>query len=171
MNISIRRFAEQDIQCKVRWVNDERNNKYLHYDLPLSEDGTLEWFMSIKDRTDRADFTIICEGEPAGVIGLLNIDSKNRKAEYYILVGEDKFRGKGVAYQASKQLLRFAYETLKLNKIYLYTEVENKPAQRLFEKLGFVIEGLLKEDLIYNGRKIDRYIYGLTLDNYHVGEI
>ena len=103
MNISIRRFAEQDIQCKVRWVNDERNNKYLHYDLPLSEDGTLEWFMSIKDRTDRADFTIICEGEPAGVIGLLNIDSKNKKAEYYILVGEDKFRGKGVAYQASKQ--------------------------------------------------------------------
>jgi diamine N-acetyltransferase len=56
--------------------------------------------------------------------------------------------------------------TYNLNKIYLYTEVENIAAQKLFEKVGFKKEGLLREDLIYKGRKIDRFVYGLIVEEY-----
>lgn len=97
MVISIRKFKEEDIPYKVKWINDERNNKYLHYDLPLREDKTLEWYNKIKDRNDRADFTITYDNEPVGLIGLLNIDHNNKKAEYYICIGEDSYKGKGIA--------------------------------------------------------------------------
>ena len=166
MEIKIRKFQQGDIPYKVKWINDNENNQFLHYDLPLREDKTLLWFNSIKDRTDRADFTITYNGEPAGLIGLLNIDNKNRKAEYYITLGSSEFKGKGIATIASELLIEESYHNYKLNKIYLYTEVENKTAKRLFERIGFIKEGLLKEDLIQEGRKIDRFIYGLFVEEY-----
>ena len=166
MCVSIRKFDERDIPYKVKWINNEKNNKYLHYDLPLREDKTLVWFRNIKDRTDRVDFTINYNDEPTGLIGLLNIDRKNKKAEYYICLGEEKFKGKGIAYTASKILIDYAYNELDLNKLYLYTETSNNSAQRLFEKIGFEKEGLLRNDLFHNGKKVDRYIYGIILEDY-----
>ena len=35
MNVTIRKFEEKDIANKIKWINDERNNRFLHYDLPL----------------------------------------------------------------------------------------------------------------------------------------
>lgn len=164
MNVKIRRFEEKDIPYKVKWINDERNNKYLHYDLPLTEEKTLVWFKNIKDRTERMDFTITFNEEPVGLIGLLNIDHRNQKAEYYICMGSEEHKGKGIAYTASKILIDTVCKDLNLHKLYLYTQTGNIPAQKLFEKLGFVREGLLRDDLNYNGKRIDRYIYGLILN-------
>lgn len=166
MNVSIRKFQVEDIPYKIKWINDESNNKFLHYELPLTKEKTLQWFNTTKDRTDRMDYTVLYEGKPVGLIGLLNIDDKNKKAEYYICLGEDQSKGKGVAYIASDCLIKEGYHKKNLNKIYLYTEVENIRAQKLFEKIGFIKEGLLKCDIIHNGHKIDRFIYGLILEEY-----
>lgn len=51
--------------------------------------------------------------------------------------------------------------------MYLYTEVSNIKAQLLFEKIGFKKEGLLKDDLIYSGKKICRYVYGMCKDDFY----
>lgn len=164
MSIHLRKFNETDIPYKVKWINDPENNRYLHYDLPLREDKTFEWYKKNKDRSDRADYTIIYNNERAGLIGLLNIDDRNRKAEYYICLGGKKYKGKGIAYKATIELIKLAHTKFNLQKIYLFTEKDNIAAQKLFEKVGFEKEGLLKNDLIYNGRKIDRYIYGLDVN-------
>lgn len=166
MQITLRRFDSKDIANKVKWINDSQNNTYLHYDLPLEIEKTKIWFEKNKDRTDRFDAVIESDSIPVGLIGLLGIDLKNLKAEYYICIGEQSAKGKGIAKEASKKLLKYAFEDLKLNKVYLYTEKENILAQKLFEKLGFSKEGLLKEDLIYNGRKVDRFFYGFTKQEY-----
>ncbi len=81
-------------------------------------------------------------------------------------MGGEEYKGKGIATAATKLLLSIAYTDFALDYIYLYTETENYQAQKLFERVGFKREGLLKNDLIYNGRKIDRYVYGLDLKNY-----
>ena len=160
--ICIRKFNINDVENKVKWINDSANNKYLHYNLPLEYEKTIEWFKRTESLTTRLDAVIEYEGIPVGLIGLLGIDMTNKKAEYYICMGEQSFKGRGIAKTASNLLVEYAFETLGLNKIYLYTERENDAAQKLFEKLGFEKEGLLKEDIIYNGRKVDRYVYGIT---------
>lgn len=170
MEIRIRKFIEEDIPYKVKWINDDKINQFLHYTLPLKVDETIIWFQNSKKKTDRADYTIICDDEPVGLIGLLNIDNRNRKAEYYITLGGGKYQGLGIAKKASELLINNSRYNYNLNKIYLYTEVENISAQKLFERIGFNKEGLLKEDLIQNGKKIDRLIYGLFLDEYFTKE-
>ena len=166
MRIALRRFDAKDIANKVKWINDSQNNAYLHYELPLEVEKTRAWFEKNKDRNDRFDAVIEADNTPVGLIGLLGIDLKNSKAEYYICIGEQWAKGQGIAKEASKELLKYAFDNLKLNKVYLYTEKENILAQKLFEKLGFSKEGLLKEDLIYNGRKVDRFFYGFTKQEY-----
>lgn len=159
--VTVRPFQKSDIRKKVEWINNPENNQFLHYDIPLKISRTEKWFDDNQERTDRFDAIIEADGVPCGTIGLLRIDYKNFKAEYYIAMGETKLKGKGISTQASRQILRYAFQKIGLNKVYLYTEVDNIPAQRLFEKVGFVKEGCLKADLFSKGRFVDRYVYGI----------
>lgn len=173
MDISIRKFQREDIPFKVKWINDEKNNKYLHYDLPLEVDKTNLWFISISGRVDRLDCTITYNEKPIGLIGLIDIDLNSKEAEYYICLGDDEFKGKGIANIATQLLIKQAYTDLNLKKLFLYTEVANLRAQKLFEKSGFVKKKLIENDLFYKGKYVDRYLYVLDLQKHFnsIGDI
>ncbi len=161
MNISLRKFTAADIPDKMRWINDESNNTFLHYELPLEKEKTQRWFEVIKDRADRYDAVIEADGVSVGVIGLLNIDIVNLKAEFYITLGEASYKRKGISYIASQQLLKYAFETLGLNKVYLNADADNIAACNLYEKLNFKCEGIFKEDMMHRGKMIDRKRYAI----------
>lgn len=166
MTINIRPFKKEDIPLKVEWINNPLNNKYLHYNLPLKVENTLKWFEKNKNRTDRYDATIVVDNRPVGLIGLLGIDRKNSKAEYYITIGERDYLGKGIAFEATKLLLEYGFVKLCLNKIFLYTEEKNISAQKLFEKIGFQKEGLIKDNIFYNNKYINRFLYSFFREDY-----
>lgn len=167
MKITIRKFEVGDIPNKVRWINDPRNNAFLHYDLPLEVEKTEVWFHNNSHRADRYDAVIEADGKSVGLIGLLSIDRRNQKAEYYVTIGEQSYLGLGIAQQATKLLLEYAFSDLELNRIYLYTEAQNEAAVRSYEKIGFRREGLLINDLFSKGRFVDRYIYGITKRDFY----
>lgn len=159
--ITIRKFERYDIPRKVEWINDTENNQYLPYELPLSVEKTERWFDSHVGDTGRFDAVIEADHVPVGTIGLLSIDQRNKKAEFYIAIGQKEYKGKGVGTEASRLVLKYGFEDLGLNKIYFYTETGNIAAQKLYEKLGFKREGELKSDVFSHGRFVDNYVYGL----------
>lgn len=163
--LMITNFSKEDIAEKVRIINDTKNNTFLHYDLPLDYDKTLNWFNK-KNNHNRLDCTITFNNHICGFLGLLNIDKLNKKAEFYICV-DYNFSGNGIGYNSTKMLLDYAFNILNLNKVYLYTEVENIKAQHLFEKASFVKEGVLKDDITYNGKKVSRCIYGICKEDFY----
>jgi RimJ/RimL family protein N-acetyltransferase len=67
-----------------------------------------------------------------------------------------------------KHLLRYlidwAKKTGKVRKINLRVRVDNERAIRLYQRLGFVIEGTLKREFYVGGRFIDSYLMGLCVD-------
>ena len=160
MQVTIRQFTRSDIAKKVEWINNPHNNQFLHYDLPLSKEKTEKWFDRHLGEDTRYDAIIEANGVPVGTIGLLSIDRKNRKAEYYVAMGEPEYKGKGVAKEASKLILEYGFEKLCLNRIYLFTESENIGAQKLFESVGFVKEGVIRQDIVSHDKYVDRIAYG-----------
>ena len=166
MRVTVRKFRKFDIPDKVRWINAPENNRFLHYDLPLEIDKTEQWYERASKDPTRYDAVIEAEGVPCGLIGLLSIDSSNKKAEFYVMLGKAEYRGRGIASEATGLLLHYAFGTLGLNRIYLYTETGNNAAQRLFERTGFIKEGCLRCDLISRGTYQDRFIYGICRDDY-----
>ena len=159
--INVRIFEETDIPKKVEWINNRENNQYLHYDIPLTFEKTLRWFRE-KDNTKRLDCTIEYGGVPVGVIGLLSIDRTNNTAEFYVSMGETAYKKRGIATQASRIILDYAFNGLGLHKVYLNTDGENVAAHRLFEKVGFIREGYFVEDMIHRGKYIDRIRYAVV---------
>lgn len=158
--LRIREFNENDIENKLVWINDSNNNQFLHYNLPLQYGKTLEWYRS-RNRETRLDCVIEYKNIPVGLVGILNIDKNNRKAEFYISMGNTEFKNKGIATKACLALIKYTFIELNLHKLYLTTDEENHIAHKLFEKVGFEKEGLFKKDLLHGGKYIDRVRYGL----------
>ena len=165
-NIIVRKFEKKDIPKKIEWINNPLNNRYLHYELPLEYKKTCQWYEKNKDKENRYDAIIEKNGEPVGLIGLLKIDYANKQAEYYITLGEQHAKGAGIAYQASKIVLKKAFEEYDLKKVYLYTEIDNISAQRLFFKIGFNLKKRLDNEFDYCGKSISRYYYEITNKEY-----
>lgn len=166
MKVTIRKFEKRDIPRKVEWINNPENNRFLHYDIPLEIDKTEMWYEKNSEKEDRYDAVIEADEVPCGTIGLLSIDRKNSKAEYYIAMGETELKGKGVATEASRLILDYAFRVLGLNRVYLFTETENIAAQRLFTKIGFIREGCIRNDIVSHGKFVDRYAYGILKKEY-----
>lgn len=162
-DVVLREFEESDIPKKIEWINNPQNNKYLHYDLPLEEGKTQQWFQK-KDNTRRMDCVVEYEGIPAGICGFLQIDKKNAKAEYYITIGEPGLKRRGIAMKATEAMLEYAFSVLKMHKVYLEVDSQNEAAMNLYEKIGFQREGYFVDDLFSfrMSRFIDRARYAVT---------
>jgi ribosomal-protein-alanine N-acetyltransferase len=73
----------------------------------------------------------------------------------------DSAWGRGYATEAARELLRWAFATLDLNRVQAEADTRNAASARVLEKLGFVREGTLREDCVVNGEVSDSWIYGL----------
>ena len=69
--------------------------------------------------------------------------------------------GHGYATEAAHALLRWAFDTLDLNRVQAEADTRNVASARVLEKLGFVREGTLREDCVVNGEVSDSWVYGL----------
>jgi ribosomal-protein-alanine N-acetyltransferase len=69
--------------------------------------------------------------------------------------------GHGYATEAAHALLRWAFDTLDLNRVQAETDTRNVGSAGVLEKLGFVREGTLREDCVVNGDVSDSWVYGL----------
>jgi RimJ/RimL family protein N-acetyltransferase len=164
-DIVIKQITEFDIPDKVKWYNDDEITEFLHYEEKFTIEKSLEWIKKIENDTSRYENVLKVKEDSQlvniGIIGLFNIDLKNKKAGFYITIGSKEYQGKGLAKKATIIFLKHCFNKFNLEKIYLYTDCNNITAQKLYEKVGFTKEGLLRRELFYKNRFIDRYYYGI----------
>jgi diamine N-acetyltransferase len=148
----------------TNFVLSLRNNltvaKNFFSDPPMYDYEHNSWLNS-RDNND-LDF-IIYENEKKvriGRISIRNIDFKNQKGEYGIVLNPD-FTGKGFAYDASVILINYVFDNLPINKLYLEVFESNLKAIKLYEKLGFEKEGLFIEEYFKCGNFQNTYRMGL----------
>jgi RimJ/RimL family protein N-acetyltransferase len=97
------------------------------------------------------------------MIGFIALDSilwTSRVAWLAIGIGEPAYRGQGYGGEALGLLQRFAFHELNLHRLQLTVFSYNAPAIRLYERLGFQREGVMREFLQRDGQRFDVYLYG-----------
>jgi RimJ/RimL family protein N-acetyltransferase len=71
-------------------------------------------------------------------------------------------RGRGITTRALRLLCRHALEELRLERLELVTDPDNRPSQRVAEKVGFRCEGVLRSHLRHpDGRRRDSVMFSL----------
>lgn len=158
--ISLNLLKKEDLPYRVNLLNNEGISPYLNTSEKFTIDKTVAWFESIKDNSLRKDFVFLLEGEKVGMGGLTNISLQNRNCELYMYM-DPKSQGKGLGYNSCYQLCNFAFNQLNLNKVFLYTFSENYRANSLYEKVGFKLEGVLREHTLKDDKLRDRNFYGI----------
>ena len=152
--VQLRRMGPQDAADVVRLRSDPDVQAQLFSERPPTVAEHLRWLADVDARGDRHEFMIVerTSGRSVGTIGLSRIDPTHRRAEYGVLIGEPGARGKGLASEASRLLLDYAFRTLGLVRVYLHVFADNAAAVRLYERVGFLREGLLRRHVYKGGR-------------------
>lgn len=156
----IERITENDLPVRVEWMNHPNIYLSMHYDIPIMLENTISWFNTNKNSSNRIDVVFKEDNELVAMGGLTNIDSLLKKAELYVFV-DPLSHSKGVGTRSTILLCKYGFEKLNLEKIYLVTNSSNVAAQKVYEKVGFRLEGKLRKEVIVNGKIEDRLYYGL----------
>ena len=81
-----------------------------------------------------------------------DIDSKNKKGEYGIFIGEEDYLGGGRGREAAELILEHVFGQLNLHKVYLRVLSDNIRAYKSYEHAGFVEEGIFHDDVCIDGQ-------------------
>ncbi|MBX9348593.1 GNAT family N-acetyltransferase [Chromobacterium piscinae] len=108
---------------------------------------------------------ILADGEIAGICSLHGISAAHRYARlgYWLA---DSHVGRGVMSQALTLLLNYAFEDLELHRVELGCAPENLRSCRVAERLGFKLEGELRDAQFLRGRFWNMRCYGLLADEW-----
>ena len=139
MQVTIRPLQEQDAYTSVQWRNDPEVFKYTGntYDHEITIDSELAWIRKVMANHNDYRCAILADGVYVGNIYLTDIG--DGCATYHIFIGDRGYWGKGVAREASRQIIDYGFKELKLDKIVLEVRKQNDRAIQLYQKLGFVI--------------------------------
>jgi len=158
--LSFRKMNLYDLPFLVE-VRNECCGKYLHNPRQYTLEETYEWFF----KTDPLFFMTLLDGERIGYFRTSNHSKENRN----IYIGADlhkDFRGKGLAYESYKRFIPMLSKELDLHKISLEVLETNQRAIKLYEKVGFIHEGVKRDEVLKDGKWVDSIIMSILEDNW-----
>ena len=159
--VYLRRLQENDLKDRVIWMNDVAVYPSMGFTPPISLENTINWYRANLNNNKRVDCVFVNEdGDLLAMAGLTGIDFSCRKAELYLFVNPNRQR-QGLGKKATYLLCKYAFNVLHLNKVFLYTNATNIGAQRVYESVGFKLEGTHREERVVGGHFEDRLYYGL----------
>lgn len=152
-NVRIRAFdPAADLQLLKAWLPD----KYGRYFVLSSASARSESIDALV-RDDNNLFGIITlpDASPIGALAFLDYTSVQKKAELRKLIGEPDYRGIGLAEEATRLWVRYGFEILRLDKIFVSTLQTHLSNIKLNERIGFKVEGLLQNEVLIDGVRHD----------------
>lgn len=167
----VRALQEADLAGPYpSWFEDQEVCKYnSHGKYARNSD----WFKSFYESANRDDRVVwaVCHRNDGhiGNISLQEMSFINRSAEFAILIGDRRHRGKSVGTYAGRQLLQHGFEKLNLERIYCGTAATNIGMHRLALQLGMAEEGRRRNHLFLEGKWVDMLEYGILRSEFSAG--
>lgn len=167
----LRELEREDLTKINKWRNDPDLISCLGAPYRyINEDVDREWYdkyLHARGNSVRcAIVDVNNENEVLGLISLLSINYINRSAELHIMIGGISNRGKGIGTYAVKAMITHAFDNLNLRRIELGVLETNIPAIKLYEKTGFVHEGIKRKSNYKNGEYVSMIIMGLLKEEW-----
>lgn len=171
-NIIIRPFEEKDVET-ILSILDEPTLKKLTGSVSCDEEANVgasqeekerirNWYRTRNEQNDRLDLAI-ADKSTDQVLGELvynEYDEDTGNANFRVLLSEFAC-DKGIGTEAISLFIKYGMEVLKLHKISLEVYSFNPRAEKVYQKVGFKLEGVKRESFLYNNAYVDTKMYGL----------
>jgi RimJ/RimL family protein N-acetyltransferase len=167
-SVVLRPFTRRNLYSPeyLRWMNDPRVTRTIgrfDYHFPVSRAKLVDYFNSID--TDTSMFFAIyakslrrSSERFVGTFKIYDLDRLARRASIGIVVGEPKAWDRGIASAAIRAACRFIFDELGFRKVTAGYHATNIGMHRAFEKNGFQVEGVLRDQLYVAGNIVDHVL-------------
>lgn len=168
--VYLRCLQKKDLERTLSWINDPDIMDNIGVRGPRTHEQQLRWFESLQDDNTKIVFSICIRDNDThiGNVALDQIDTINRNCRLSIFIGNIQQRGNGYGFEATKLAIEYGFFYLNLHKIYCKTNATNEAALRMYKKLGFKQEGLLRKHEYKQGEYVDKIMFGLLKADYLV---
>jgi len=160
--------VKDDAPHLARWTLD---GAYLrHYDTAFAMPRSAAYFEKLIEEDESAQDTTLFairtldDDKLIGTISLHTIEWNNKTCILSIGIGEADYRNGGYGTEALRLILAFAFFELNMHRVGLEVISYNYMAKRAYEKVGFKVEGTIRECVDRDGEKYDKILMGVLRD-------
>ena len=168
--LKLRKIQLGDVSSLLKYANNKNiSDQIFNIPFPYHEEDAiyrLNFVLQGFKNKERYVFAITLKDskELIGEIGL-HLDKTNNNAQLGYWIAEP-FWGKGIATEATSEILKFGFEKLNLNKIYATHYPENKASGKVMLNNKMIKEAELKEHYRINNVYRSVIQYRLTKQEY-----
>lgn len=163
--IYLREIDRSDVPVIHSWrsdrsVVDTLTGAFRHVNITADE----QWFdryMASRSNQVRLAIVLRESHQMIGVAYLLGIDWVHRSAEFGLMIGAPEQWGKGYGTTATRLAVDHAFDDLNLNRVQLEVLEDNAGAIKVYERCGFVREGVLRDAVYKRGEYRSLVVMGL----------
>lgn len=162
--VVLRALEESDNTALLELINDPETELMLGgRSLPTSMDTQENWYRSLKPDSGTIRCAITDKQDKKTCLGtviLSDLDRVNGTAQIHIKLLKSG-RRKGFGSDAVNAMVLYAFQQQRINCVYAEVLSYNKSSQHMFEKCGFVKEGILRERVFKSGSYVDVLSYSI----------
>ncbi|NLI91144.1 MAG: GNAT family N-acetyltransferase [Peptococcaceae bacterium] len=159
---TIRPLETDDLDLLYEWYNDQEFSYWVSGNWPYATLMRREEIERKMYEEDEHRYAVTDhQGNLIGSVGFDEVNIPARSAKLYIGIGSKECWGKGYGTDALQVFIRFLFNQWNFHRLCAETWQENVRALSCYQKLGFIVEGNLREAYYIDGNYYDAVILGL----------
>lgn len=151
--VTLRPLSERDVDDILAWVNDREvvGNLASFSGKPFTREDELAYVRAMQaSEVDRV-YTVLAadDGRYLGQVGIHQIFWRSKVGRLSAIIGNKAEWGHGYGSAAIASLLDVAFGAEQLHKVWLMVFSTNQRSLRTYARLGFQVEGTLREEYFH----------------------
>ena len=155
---------ESDLDSLYEWQNAPWiRDLTMGFRFPVQTNSVKNWIREVEEQNSKSQvvYGIRLSGKLVGAISLHRIEQFQRKSLLGIFIGDKSQRNLGIGFMSTCLILDFAFNGLDFRKVSLEVIAKNHDAIALYERIGFRIEGIRREEYFVDGKSLDTHLFGI----------
>ncbi len=162
-SFTLRPWQLSDLDSLVKYADNPNIARNLTdgFPSPYTRESGEAYINMVSNDNPVKVFAIEIDGEAVGSIGVfpqVDIHRLNAEMGYWLA---EPYWGKGIMPRAIKQMVKYAFDTFEINRIFARPFGRNLASQRVLEKVGFTYETRFDKVLIKDGQIEDELFYSV----------
>ena len=166
----LRALDESDLDGPMsEWSNDREVTRMLYRGaFPENRASAQAAMQAVAHNPHEVELAIIdkASGRHIGTSGIHSMNLIAHSCEFRILIGEKDFWNGGYGTEVTQLMVAYGFEVLNMHKVWLGVTADNLGAVRCYEKVGFVKEGVLRDETYRNSRYYDALRMSILRNEY-----
>ncbi len=155
---------ESDLDLLYEWQNSPKiRDLTMGFRFPVQKSTVRDWIKIVEEQNSKSQvvYAIRLKADLVGIVSLHQIQQYQRKSLFGIYLGDSVHHSKGVGFVATCLILDFAFNGLDFRKVSLEVVESNQSAINLYERIGFMNEGVKREEYFVGGKYLNTRLFGI----------